>query len=202
MGLPPQPLPVPPLLAPISDEELASGGGLQRHLVLRQVFNPNGDPVTLAPANAVVHPGGEIDDWVFQTGDTTLADNVFAIGAASGGASSGSAMPEEFVPFQSSRAVKQTVLLGSVEEWTVFNMNGVSHPFHLHINPFQVTKVNGVTVDPFWADTIALPPDGTPEEPTSVTFRVRFLNFRGTFVMHCHMLAHEDMGMMQVVEVV
>jgi FtsP/CotA-like multicopper oxidase with cupredoxin domain len=202
MRLPSGPLPVPPLLAPITDDELASGGGLQRHLVLRQVFNPNGDTVTLPPANAVVHPGGEIDDWVFQTGNTTLADSVFAIGAAGGGASPAGAMPDEFIPFQSTRAVKQAVALGSVEEWTVFNMNGIGHPFHLHVNPFQVTRINGVRIDPYWADTIALPPGGTPEEPTSVTLRVRFLNFRGTFVMHCHMVAHEDMGMMQVVEVV
>jgi FtsP/CotA-like multicopper oxidase with cupredoxin domain len=35
-----------------------------------------------------------------------------------------------------------------------------------------------------------------------VTFRSRFRDFRGSFVMHCHMLAHEDLGMMQMVEIV
>jgi len=63
-------------------------------------------------------------------------------------------------------------------------------------------KINGQPVDPFWADTIALPPGGSPINPTSVTFRTRFRDFSGTFLMHCHMVAHEDMGMMQVVEVV
>lgn len=202
MTLPVGPLPVPAMLAPISDEELARAGGLQRHIVLRQVFNPAGGPITDPPVNAVVRPGSELADWVFQTGRTTIADSVFAIGTAGGSASTIPTAPAEFIPFQSSRAVKQTVPLDSVEEWTVYNMNGIGHPFHLHINPFQVVKVNGRPVAPYWADTIALPQNGSPTEPTSVTFRVRFLRFDGTFVMHCHMLAHEDMGMMQAVEVV
>ena len=42
---------------------------------------------------------------------------------------------------------------------------------------------------------------GTPEKPGSVTFRSRFLDFKGAYVLHCHMLAHEDMGMMQGVTV-
>jgi FtsP/CotA-like multicopper oxidase with cupredoxin domain len=92
--------------------------------------------------------------------------------------------------------------LGSVEEWTIFNMNNVSHPFHIHINPFQVTKINGQPIEPFWTDTIALPPGGSPAEPTSVTFRTRFRDFKGSYVMHCHLLIHEDMGMMQMIEVV
>jgi FtsP/CotA-like multicopper oxidase with cupredoxin domain len=36
----------------------------------------------------------------------------------------------------------------------------------------------------------------------SVTFRSRFQDFTGRFVMHCHMMNHEELGMMQVVEVV
>ena len=202
MALPAGPLPVPALLAPITDEELASGGGLQRHIVLRQIFNPDGSPVTAAPANAVVRPGDELADWVFQTGNTAIADNVFAIGAAGISATGVPALPGEFVPFQSVRAAKQTVPLNSVEEWTVYNMNAISHPFHLHVYPFQVVKVNGRRIDPYWADTVALPPDGSPTDPTSITFRTRFVNFDGAFVMHCHMLVHEDMGMMQTVEVV
>ena len=111
-------------------------------------------------------------------------------------------MPQRLAPFQSHRAIRQTVALNSVEEWTVYNMNAVQHPFHIHINPFEVVKINGVPVEPFWSDTIGLPRGGTPEAPTSVTFRTRFSDFSGVFVMHCHILAHEDMGMMQIVEVV
>jgi FtsP/CotA-like multicopper oxidase with cupredoxin domain len=199
MALPAGPLPVPASLAPITDEELASAGGLRRNIVMRAVFAP---PFADQPPGSVVHPGSEVDDWFYQTGITNLAKTVFALGTASEQASTAPAMPGEYIPFQSSRALKQSVALGSVEEWTVFNMNEIRHPFHLHINPFQVVKINGQPVDPYWADTIALPPNGSPANPTSVTFRTRFRDFRGTFVMHCHMLAHEDMGMMQVIEVV
>ena len=199
MGLPAGPLPIPPSLAPITDVELASAGGLRRNIVMRAVFAP---PTANQPPGSVVHPGDEVDDWFYQSSTTNLSKTVFALGAASGQASSAPGMPAEFIPYQSSRALKQTVALGSVEEWTVFNMNSVPHPFHLHVNPFQVIRINGQPVDPYWADTIALPPNGSPVNPTSVTFRVRFLDFSGTFVMHCHMLAHEDMGMMQMVEVV
>lgn len=202
MALPAGPLPVPASLAPITDHELASAGGLQRHIVLRAVFNPNGDPITLPPASADVHPGGEIDDWSYQTGNTTVADKVFAIGAARGDASTYPGLPDEYIPYQSSRALRQTVALGSVEEWTVFNMNNIRHPFHIHINPIEVVKVNGQPVEPYWCDTVALPPNGSPANPTSVTFRTRFTDHPGVFVMHCHMLAHEDLGMMQMVEIV
>jgi FtsP/CotA-like multicopper oxidase with cupredoxin domain len=199
MALPSGPLPVPASLASITDEELANAGGLKRYIVMRAVFAA---PVADQPASSVVHPGSEVDDWFYQTGNTPLADRVFALGAASGQASTAPGMPKEFIPFQSSRALKQTVAFGSVEEWTIFNMNNIRHPFHIHINPFQVVKINGQPIAPFWADTIALPPGGSPTEPTSVTFRTRFRDFAGTYVMHCHMLAHEDMGMMQMIEVV
>ncbi len=196
MALPLGPLPVPAVLAPITDEELASAGGLKRSVVMR--FLPLDPP----PRDAVVNPGSERDDWVYMSGGTAIGGEVFALGAAGSGASTAPALPTEYIPFQSSRALKQTVALGSVEEWTIYNMNNIRHPFHIHVNPFQVVRINGETVEPFWADTIALPPGGTAEAPTSVTFRTRFRDFTGAFVMHCHMLVHEDMGMMQMVEVV
>ena len=199
MALPAGLLPVPASLAAITDEELANAGGLKRYIVMRAVFAA---PVADQAASSVVHPGSEVDDWFYQTANTPLANRVFALGAASEQASTAPGLPNEFIPFQSSRALKQTVALGSVEEWTIFNMNNIRHPFHIHINPFQVVKINGQPVEPFWADTIALPPGGSPAEPTSVTFRTRFRDFAGTYVMHCHMLAHEDMGMMQMIEVV
>jgi FtsP/CotA-like multicopper oxidase with cupredoxin domain len=199
MALPGGALPVPASLATITDEELASAGGLKRYIVMRAVY---AEPTANQPPGSVVHPGNEVNDWFYQTGDTALAGRVFALGAASEQASTAPGMPNEFIPYQSTRALRQTVAFASVEEWTVFNMNNISHPFHIHINPFQVVKINGQPVDPFWTDTIALPPGGSPTDPTSVTFRTRFRDYAGTFVMHCHMVAHEDMGMMQVVQVV
>jgi FtsP/CotA-like multicopper oxidase with cupredoxin domain len=93
--------------------------------------------------------------------------------------------------------VDQRVLLNAVEEWTIVNEHFHDHVFHIHVNPFQVTKVNGEPLAaPLWRDTVILPGNG------SVTFRSRFLDFAGRYVLHCHMMNHEEMGMMQIVEVV
>jgi FtsP/CotA-like multicopper oxidase with cupredoxin domain len=92
--------------------------------------------------------------------------------------------------------VDQRVRLGAVEEWTIVNLHVDDHIFHIHTNPFQLIKVNGQPLaEPVWLDTAVLPRNG------SLTFRSRFLDFTGRFVLHCHMMNHEDLGMMQVVEV-
>lgn len=93
--------------------------------------------------------------------------------------------------------VGQTVTLGAVEDWTLVNPSPASHPFHIHINPFQVVSINGQLQNPRrWQDTVLIPQMG------SVVIRHRFTDYTGKYVNHCHFLAHEDMGMMQVVEVV
>ena len=174
--------------------------------MLRAVFNDDESPLSAPPASEFLDmPANEIDEWQYQTDNTFLANTAFVMGEGDTRASRAPdlpSMPNKMVAFQSQRAIRQTVDLGSVEEWTVYNMNKVQHPFHIHINPFEVIKVNGEPVEPFWCDTIGLPPNGTPQKPTSITFRTRFTDFRGEFVMHCHILAHEDMGMMQIVDVV
>lgn len=46
-----------------------------------------------------------------------------------------------------------------------------------------------------WRDTVVVPRNG------NITLRTRFLDFTGRFVHHCHMMNHEELGMMEVVEV-
>lgn len=93
--------------------------------------------------------------------------------------------------------VDQRVRLGAVEEWTIVNKDPHNdHVFHIHVNPFQLTKISGKPVaEPTWLDTVVVPHGG------SVTFRSRFLDYTGKYVLHCHMMNHEELGMMQVVEV-
>jgi FtsP/CotA-like multicopper oxidase with cupredoxin domain len=168
--------------------------------------------------------------------------------------------------------------LNTVEEWTIYNISnaGVDHPFHIHINPFQVTEVfapnapmqdasghtiftNGQTTplyvftgtcvpnsngngpnpvppcktatnqclldgtkpdtwhpcasapSPYaartniWWDVFPIPdattvPTGAPGAGTLVhgyfKMRSRFVDYPGAYVLHCHILAHEDRGMM------
>lgn len=92
--------------------------------------------------------------------------------------------------------VDQTVQLGATEEWTVRNSSAEWHPFHIHVNDFQVMAINGEPQAPHYEDTTPVPPNG------EIVVRTRFLDFPGKFVYHCHILGHEDAGMMGVVEVV
>ncbi|MEX0992143.1 MAG: multicopper oxidase family protein [Actinomycetota bacterium] len=86
--------------------------------------------------------------------------------------------------------------LGTVEEWTLKNTTDEEHPFHIHVNDFQVMSVNG---KPYHAagmqDVVLIPAHG------EVVIRMPFDDYAGTFVFHCHILGHEDPGMMAVIEV-
>jgi FtsP/CotA-like multicopper oxidase with cupredoxin domain len=103
---------------------------------------------------------------------------------------------------QRSNSIIQNVILGAVEEWTVFNFNSLSQPFHIHVNPMYITRVNGEAIKPYWCDTVALPAGGTTENPTSITFRMRFRDFVGPYILHSQMLQYSDLGMVQRVTVV
>ena len=97
-------------------------------------------------------------------------------------------------------------VLGQTEEWTIKNFTVQEHPFHVHINPFQVMSVTGLynggtaptVVTTGFHDTVLVPPGG------QVVVRTRFRDFPSAFgtadpgpvLMHCHILDHEDMGMM------
>ena len=89
---------------------------------------------------------------------------------------------------------------GAVEEWTIRNTHEHDdHVFHIHTNPFQVIEVGGQPqVDRPWRDTVVVP---RPAKGGSIVIRSRFLDYTGVFMLHCHMMNHEEMGMMQTVEV-
>jgi FtsP/CotA-like multicopper oxidase with cupredoxin domain len=72
------------------------------------------------------------------------------------------------------------------------------HPFHIHVNPFQLTHVDGQPVDePSYRDTVSIRPRGG-----SVTFRTVFADFTGRSLFHCHIVPHSDLGMMGMFEIV
>jgi FtsP/CotA-like multicopper oxidase with cupredoxin domain len=122
----------------------------------------------------------------------------------------------------------QTMILGDEEEWKIINNTIVPHPFHIHINPFQVIETYDPNLpvpkttfkDGIWQDVIAVPSalkqvtgdpnpgsmkvdaNGRAVDPGYVIFRTRFVDYPGSFVLHCHILAHEDRGMMQLVRVI
>lgn len=112
--------------------------------------------------------------------------------------------PKVFDP--SDRTPNIVAQQGDVEDWIIENRTRELHAFHIHQLHFMLVDWNGVPVDePFLRDTINVAYwDGTSKQYPSVKLRMDFRdpNIVGTFVYHCHLLEHEDGGMMGVIQVV
>jgi L-ascorbate oxidase len=135
-------------------------------------------------------------------------------------------------PYDPNR-IDRTLVLGGVDEWTL-KSNFVSHPYHIHVNPFQVVRIiapDGKTdvsapgaidnfgkdqngnpvIDPqypgpkgVWKDTLFVKnvaPSGGPSGEYTVVVRTRYERYIGDFVLHCHILDHEDQGMMENIRI-
>lgn len=127
--------------------------------------------------------------------------------------------------------IDRVLRLGGVDEW-ILTSGSIGHPFHIHVNPFQIKKIlkpDGTPViDPVtgactdfdskgvldpqycdqidvWRDTFfiknpALNAGGLGDGYT-IIMRTRYERYIGDFVLHCHILDHEDQGMMQNVRI-
>lgn len=128
-------------------------------------------------------------------------------------------------PYDPNRIDRQ-LILGTADEW-IMQSHYVGHPFHIHVNPFQIVSITDPSgkdvsapgsiddadgkVDPqyaglkgVWKDTLwikSLAPK-VPGAYYTVKVRTRYQRYIGEFVLHCHILDHEDNGMMQNVAVV
>jgi FtsP/CotA-like multicopper oxidase with cupredoxin domain len=98
-----------------------------------------------------------------------------------------------------------TVQQGDVEDWIIENRTKELHDFHIHQTHFQLLQWNGVPVDePYLRDTINVAYwDGSSPVYPNVKLRVDFRSpdNLGTFLYHCHLLEHEDGGMMGTIRV-
>ena len=85
------------------------------------------------------------------------------------------------------------------EIWELKHVRGGSaHPFHIHVNPFQVIEIDGNSDHDYkniWFDTFFV------AQGQSVKIRHRFKDYVGKFVFHCHILIHEDKGMMRNINI-
>ncbi|MGW1007424.1 multicopper oxidase family protein [Streptomyces sp. NPDC002520] len=87
--------------------------------------------------------------------------------------------------------------LNTVEEWTVRNVSDEEHSFHVHTNHFQLMSINGRPHHGHGLQDVAsIPAKG------QFVIRMQFKNYAGKTVLHCHILNHEDAGMMAVLEIV
>ena len=96
---------------------------------------------------------------------------------------------------------------GTVERWTIRNLTAEVHDFHIHQVHFLVQSIDGHPLSqPYWADTVTVPVAQFPHRsivPGTAVVLMDFRNpvVRGTFVYHCHILDHEDGGMMASIRV-
>jgi FtsP/CotA-like multicopper oxidase with cupredoxin domain len=112
---------------------------------------------------------------------------------------------QQNVAFYSGMPPAITTTQGAVEEWTIANHTHEVHEFHIHQIHFLVVAVNGVKIPPKqrqWRDTYQVPYWTGKGKYPSIT---ALMDFRGDvvgdFVFHCHILDHEDGGMMQIIRV-
>ena len=113
---------------------------------------------------------------------------------------------ERPMPFDPNSDVPNIVVKqGDVENWVIENRSNELHAFHIHQIHFLLLDWNGIPVnEPFLRDTINVPfHDGKSPGYPNVTLRMDFRDpgIAGTFPYHCHLLDHEDNGMMGMLRV-
>jgi FtsP/CotA-like multicopper oxidase with cupredoxin domain len=179
------------------DAPSAAGAGLrgvaEEERVLAHVV-VEGEPLDMRlPTSAEMAPLNPFPGVNLQATADGIQNALFTI--------SGAADPDDKrAYFQINRAAfnpqrVRTLQLGATEQWTLSTV-GAPHVFHIHINPFQATRTDPAGQNEVvWKDTLLI--------PTGATLNVytRYLDYIGQFVIHCHILDHEDLGMMEVVDV-
>lgn len=107
---------------------------------------------------------------------------------------------KQFDPNQS--VFSTPAVLGTTEQWTIYNESGEIHPFHTHTEHFQVMSINSVS-QPYTGEQDIVPvPYKQNGVPGEVVIRIHFTDFTGKVMFHCHIAAHEDAGMMSFINVV
>lgn len=105
--------------------------------------------------------------------------------------------------------VDHTLVLGTEQMWELNSKLG-AHPFHIHVNPFQIISITNTSAAPgapetdpeyeglvgTWKDTLIV------KQGYKIEIATRYQRYIGEYVLHCHILEHEDQGMMQNVKVV
>ncbi|MDQ0454356.1 multicopper oxidase family protein [Rhizobium paknamense] len=157
----------------------------------------------------------------------------------------GTYAPQGARPYQPD-VVDRKLVLGTAQEWELRSYLA-SHPFHIHVNPFQIVKIldplgndvsapdakeadesvsqyaglKGVWKDTLWVKSNvnspltaidaayingtlgkeSIVPEATPQSIYRIFIRTRYERYIGEFVLHCHILDHEDQGMMENVSI-
>ena len=151
-------------------------------------------------------------DRLAGKGGQHLPDRFAALSMAAGDLADNSGRPRQFHTFMQHMngtinnrifemtgvAEEEVVQLGAHEVWEFVNRGGMPalpHPMHVHGLQFRVLgRMGGLYsgyLDEGWKDTVMLMPG------ERVRLLMRFEDYDGLFLYHCHNLEHEDMGMMR-----
>lgn len=179
-------------LAPGERTELVLAGGGQ--LTGQPLSNErDGGPVGNAEVIATVPSGASTDLTTLPTALTADTRDLFAAGVKVAKIRTitldGHMNPSIDGRLFDPNVVNFEAAKGTVEEWRIVSNSPMHHPIHLHTWPMQVQGRPG------WQDVVTVAPY------QQVVVRVAFEDFAGTTVLHCHILDHEDTGMMAVIKV-
>lgn len=164
--------------------QMMRGGAIRSEPAVLALFDVTGEPVSPLPEPQQPAPAEDLR----KTAVDAHREVVFDVGMGPGGMR----FRIDGATFDHDR-VDTEVRSGSVEEWIIRNPSPMDHPFHLHVWQFQVIDDgSGPLPDPEWRDVVNVPAG------SAVRIRVRFADFTGRTVYHCHILDHEDEGMMAV----
>jgi suppressor of ftsI len=214
------------IIPPAARAEFVVTGPASGHAKFRTMCydtGPNGDPDPYIYLAHIVAPKHHQDGGDFSTRPLTvgspLPPNVYDTALPAPSAKrlvifSEDNKPHFFINGKSFSMRDKPMFVvhtGTVEEWHIVNVTQEIHDFHIHQIHFLVESVNGVKVaHPHWADSFIIPHRSTtsPGErhsvPGSVVMLMDFRDpiIRGEFVFHCHILDHEDQGMMAKIEAI
>jgi FtsP/CotA-like multicopper oxidase with cupredoxin domain len=95
--------------------------------------------------------------------------------------------------FDANAAPMVQAKLGTYQHWRIVNATAELHPFHIHQTHFLAYAENGHAIaDPLWLDTVNVPYSGTVDVILDFTNPL----IKGMSVFHCHLLTHDDKGIM------
>ncbi len=196
------------LLAPAGRvEAIVTGPAMQAHASLRTLCvdtGPDGDPnpemvlADLTQTNPERSPDQQVQDRVAKSQPSCKPVNLERLKKGS---------PSFTVIFTEDKngfyingkkfamdaAPMTTVRVGGYQHWNIVNRTAEIHPFHVHQVHFLSYAQNGAPLaDPAWLDTVNVPVAGTVDVILDFTNPV----IKGMAVFHCHLLNHEDKGMM------
>lgn len=186
-----------------AEEQQAKWQQVQNVRMLRfnlfQSVNPNGPEVPGGPNPGIGHKRLSMTEYEDDAGDNAMSGPVPA------------ALWTTFEDFRFSTQPGKLIALqlGDIDEWRL-RTEDIPHPFHIHVNPFQVVRVTRLSdgadltedaasqyygMKGVFKDTIMV------ERGVEVVIRSHYERYIGRFVLHCHILMHEDAGMMRLVEI-